>query len=117
MRAFWVTLRVLLGIFGGYAVSAASSAALALALATWAGFERAESTVLCAMLGFVFYLFALLWAFTTPRTSRVAVVLLGGALVAYGVVRWLSPVAPSTPTAARVGLNHTAGDGRGPLNG
>lgn len=101
MRAFWVTLRVLLGVFGGYAMSAASSAALALALSEWAGFERAESTVLCAMLGFAFYLFALLWAFTTPRLSRVALVLLGGSLMAYGVVRWLSPVALSAPVALR----------------
>jgi hypothetical protein len=99
MQAFRVTLRVLLGVFGGYAVCAASSAALALALTDWAGFERAESAVLCAMLGFAFYLFALLWAFTTPRLSRVAVVLLGGSLLAYGVVRWLSPVALSTPVA------------------
>ena len=101
MRAFCVTLRVVLGVFGGYAISAASSAALALVLAEWAGLERAESTVLCAMLGFAFYLFALLWAFTTPRLSRVAVVLLGGALVAYGVVRWLSPVGLPTPLALR----------------
>lgn len=92
MRAFWVTLRVVLGVFGGYAISAASSAALALMLSEWAGFERAESTVLCAMLGFAFYLFALLWAFTTPRLSRVAAVLLGGSMLAYAVVRWLSPV-------------------------
>jgi hypothetical protein len=99
MQAFWVTLRVLLGVFGGYAISAASSAALALALSEWAGFERAESTVLCAMLGFAFYLFALLWAFTTPRLSHVAFVLLGGSLLAYGVVRWLSPVALSAPVA------------------
>jgi hypothetical protein len=108
MRAFWVTLRVLLGVFGGYAVSAASSAALALALAAWAGVERAESTVLCAMLGFVFYLFALLWAFTARRLSRVAVVLLGGSLVAYGVVRWLSPIAPGMPMAASAPVSATA---------
>jgi len=98
MRTFWVTLRVLLGIVGGYAASAAVSAALALVLARWAGFERSESTVLCAMLGFAFYLFALLWAFTTPRLSRVAAVLLGGSVLAYGVVRWLSP-ATSAPVA------------------
>ena len=99
--AISVTLRVLLGILGGYALSAGSSAALALMLSEWAGFERAESTVLCAMLGFAFYLFALLWAFTTPRLGRVAFVLLGGALMAYGVVRWLSPVALSAPVALR----------------
>jgi hypothetical protein len=106
MQAFWVTLRILLGVFGGYAISAASSAALALALSEWAGFDRAESTVLCAMLGFGFYLFALLWAFTTPRLSQVAFVLLGGSLLAYGVVRWLSPVALSAPVAVQALVSH-----------
>lgn len=99
MQAFRVTLRVLLGVLGGYAISAASSAALALALCAWAGFERAESTVLCAMLGFGLYLFSLLWALTTPRLGHVALVLLGGSLMAYGVVRWLSPVTLSAPVA------------------
>jgi hypothetical protein len=106
MQAFWVTLRVLLGVFGGYAISAASSAALALVLSEWGGFDRAESTVLCAMLGFGFYLFALLWAFTTPRLSQVAFVLLGGSLLAYGVVRWLSPVALSAPVAVQALVSH-----------
>jgi hypothetical protein len=99
MQAFRVTLRVLLGVFGGYAISAASSAALAVALSQSAGFERAESTVLCAMFGFAFYLVALLWAFTAPRLSRVAFVLLGGSLMAYGALRWLSPAAQPAPMA------------------
>jgi hypothetical protein len=91
MQAIRVTLRVLLSIGGGYAVSAAMSAALALVLCRLAGFERAEATVLCAMLGFVFYLLSLLWAFTAPRLSRVATVLAGGSLLFYAVVRCLSP--------------------------
>jgi hypothetical protein len=80
----------LLGIFGGYAASAATSAALVLALYRLCGFDRAEATVLCAMLGFGFYLFALLWAFTTPELGRVAVVFGSSCLVGYAVVRWLS---------------------------
>jgi hypothetical protein len=99
MQVFRVILRVLLSVFGGYAISAASSAALALALCEWAGFGRAESAVLCAMLGFAFYLFALLWAFTTPRLGHVAIVLFGGSLMAYGVVRWLSPATLPAPLA------------------
>jgi hypothetical protein len=91
MRALWVTLRVLLGIGGGYAASAAWSAALAVVLYRSAGFERAESAVLSAMLGFAFYLFALLWAFTTPRLSRVALVFGSGSLLGYGIIVWLSP--------------------------
>jgi len=93
MRATWVIIRVLLGIGGGYAASAAWSAALAVVLYRAAGFDRGESTVLCAMLGFAFYLFAMLWAFTTPRVGRVAVVFVGGSLLGYGVVQWFSPVA------------------------
>jgi hypothetical protein len=92
MRATWVIIRVLLGIGGGYLTSAAFSAALAVVLYRAAGFDRGESTVLCAMLGFAFYLFAMLWAFTTPSVSRVAVVFAGGTLLGYGMVQWLSPV-------------------------
>jgi hypothetical protein len=99
MQAFWVTLRVLLGVFGGYAISAASSAALALALSEWAGFERAESTVLCAMLGFAFYLFALLWAFTTPRLSQVAFVLLA--------IFWMGTLSVSDREIDRWMMPHT----------
>jgi hypothetical protein len=93
MRAIWVIFRVLLGIGGGYAASAAWSAALAVLLYRGVGFDRAESTVLCAMLGFALYLFALLWAFTTPKLSRVAAVFVGGSALGYGLVLWLSPVA------------------------
>jgi hypothetical protein len=91
MRAVWVTLRVLVGIVGGYAVSAATSAALALVLHRLCGFDRAEATLLCAMLGFGLYLFVLLWAFTSRGLGRVAAVLGGGCLLGYAVVRWLSP--------------------------
>lgn len=91
MRALSIAVRVLLGIFGGYALSAGWSAALALALHRVAGWDRAEATVLSAMLGFVFYLLALLWAFTLPRPSRLALVLAGGAAAGWGLVTWLSP--------------------------
>src|SRR5687768_12197580 len=95
MRALRVILRILLGIGGGYAVSAGLSAALALAACQLAGFERGEATVLASMLGFGFYLFALLWALTAPALGRVALVLVGGSLVAYAVVFWLSPTPAS----------------------
>jgi hypothetical protein len=91
MRAIRVTVRVLLGILGGYLVSAASSAALALILCRVCGFDRAQSTVFCGMLGFAFYFFALLWALSTPRLGRLATVFIAGGCLAYGVVLWLSP--------------------------
>jgi hypothetical protein len=96
MRAIRNTLRLLLGVLGGYAVSAAASAALAAALCRGCGFDRAESTVLCGMLGFVFYFFALLWALSAPRLGRVATVFLAGGCFAYGVVRWRSPAPAAT---------------------
>ncbi len=103
MRATWVVFRVLIGIGGGYLASAAWSAALAVVLYRLAGFDRAESTVLCSLLGFAFYLFALLWAFSAQKLSHVAVVLMGGALLGYGLVRWLSPAVisafPPLPSA------------------
>jgi hypothetical protein len=96
MRALRIIVRVLLGVGGGYASSAALSAAFALAAYRLAGLGRGEATVLASMLGFGFYLFALLWALTSPALARVALVLLGGSLVAYGVVSWLSPAPAST---------------------
>lgn len=84
-------LRVLLGIGGGYAASAAWSAALALVLYRGAGLDRGESVVSCAMLGFAIYLLALLWAFTTPRLSHVATVFVGSSLLGLGIIQWLSP--------------------------
>lgn len=100
MRALRVILRVSLAVGGGYALSAALSAALALSAYQLAGFERGEATVLSSMLGFGFYLFALLWALTAPALGRVALVLGLGSLVAYGVVFWLSPE-PATSLAHR----------------
>jgi hypothetical protein len=87
MGALVVAARVLVAVFGGYAFSAASSAALALALARGAGLARGEAVLLAAMLGFVVYLIVLLWAFTARSLGRVAVVVLGGALAGYGLVR------------------------------
>ena len=104
MRAIWVSLRVLLGLGGGYAASAAGSAALAVALYRLAGFDSGESTVLCTALGFAFYLFALLWALTAPSLVRVALMLACGAVVGYGVVHWLSPVAFSAPSPLGIGV-------------
>jgi hypothetical protein len=88
-----ITTRTLLAILGGYAFSAATSAALAVALARLAGMDRSEAVLLAAMLAFVVYLVVLLWAFTAPRLGRVAVVLVGGALACQAVIRLLAPAA------------------------
>jgi len=104
MRAIWVSLRVLLGIGGGYAASAAGSAALAVTLYRLAGFDRGESTALCTALGFAFYLFTLLWALTAPSLARVALMLTCGAVMGYGVVHWLAPVAASSPSPLGIGV-------------
>src|SRR5262245_15035942 len=104
MRAIWVSLRLLLGITGSYAASAAVSAALAVALYRLAGFDQGESTVLCTALGFAFFLFTLLWALTAPSLARVVVMLACGAVVGYGVVQWLAPVAASSPIPLGIGV-------------
>ena len=91
MKVLSIVLWVLAGIVGGYALSAAWSAALALVLWRLAGWDRAEATLLCAMLGFAVYLAALLWALTLPRPGRLALVLGGGAALGWGLSRWLSP--------------------------
>ena len=103
MRAIRVFLRVLLGVGGGYAASAACSAALAVVLSRTLGVDRAESTVLCAMLGFAFYRFALLWALTSATLGRAALVFGGGTLLGYGVVHFLSPAVVSAALSLPIG--------------
>jgi len=104
MRAVWVSLRILLGLGGGYVASAAGSAALAVTLYRLGGFDSGESTVLCSALGVAFYLFTLLWALTAPSVARVALMLTCGAVMGYGVVHWLAPVAASSPSPLGIGV-------------
>jgi len=69
------TQRILLACVGGYFLSAT--------LVTWGAWllslalPRSEAVVLMAMLGFVIYLLALLWAFAEPRLLRLWLVLAG----------------------------------------
>lgn len=84
--------RVVTAVMGGYAFSASLVALASVALPLVFGLPRSEAVLLSAMLGFVLYLVVLLWAFSAKRLWRVCAVLLGGAAVSYGLVRWLSPL-------------------------
>jgi hypothetical protein len=70
-RSPWmaVTLRVTAGVGAGYVFIACWVPLLALALAL-AGMQRSEGVVLSAMLGFLFYLGILLWAFSVRSLAR-----------------------------------------------
>ncbi|MDP3653390.1 MAG: iron transporter [Rhodoferax sp.] len=70
-------LRLVAAVPGGYAMAAAAVAVCAGVLAH-AGMARSEAVVLSAMLGFVFYLLWLLWAFGVRSLWRLWGVLLGG---------------------------------------
>lgn len=90
MASVPMTLRVLGAVLGGYAFSSGLVALTAVALPL-VGLARSEAVLLAAMLGFVLYLLVLLWAFAERRLWRVWLVLIGGAILSYGVSRLLSP--------------------------
>ncbi len=71
MRVASILLKVLLVVLGGYAVSAAASAGLALGLARL-GMARGESVVLSSLLGFLLLLGIWLWAFSRRRPAAAA---------------------------------------------
>ena len=77
--AQWSALgqRLLLALVGGYFLSAALAALLALGLGRL--MPRGEAAMLMAMCAFIIYLFLLLWAFAERRLGRLWLVLGGGA--------------------------------------
>jgi hypothetical protein len=79
-----VALRVVAAIAGGYAFTASCVALLAATLPL-AGMQRSEAVVLSAMLGFLFYLGVLLWAFSVRSLARLWTVLAGGTALAFGL--------------------------------
>lgn len=91
-RAALVAARVVAAAGGGYACTAAVVSLAALLLSLVFGIARGEAVVLAAMAGFLLYLIVLLWAFAERRLARVWSVLAGVAVVAWGLVRWLTPL-------------------------
>lgn len=79
-----VLLRVLAALPAGYALTALAVATTAAVLAR-CGMPRSDAVVLAAMLGFVFYLVLLLWAFSVASVARLwcALALAAGA---FGIV-------------------------------
>ncbi len=80
-----VLLRVIGAVLGGYVVSAALVALLAVGLSA-TGLPRSEAVVTASLLGFVLYLLVLLWAFSVRSLARLWVGLVGGAVLAQGLV-------------------------------
>jgi hypothetical protein len=67
-----VLARTALAIVGGYIGTSATIAALALATVTLAGMDRSEAATLGSLLGFLIYLGVMIWSFSEPRLSRLA---------------------------------------------
>lgn len=84
-RAGRIVSRVLAAVGAGYVFTAGGVALIAVALPAVFGMARSEAVVLAAMLGFVIYLIALLWAAVERRLWRVWAGLLGGAVVGWGL--------------------------------
>ena len=79
-------VRIPLTIVGGYAVASALVSGLALSLPLL-GMARSEAVVTASMLGFLIYLFLLLWGAADRRLIRLAVGYV--ALTALGVAPWV----------------------------
>ncbi|HSI61143.1 MAG TPA: iron uptake protein [Ideonella sp.] len=76
------TLRLVGAVFGGYALSAAWVALLAVGLPASTGMARSEAVLLAGMLGFVIYLAVLIWAFAVRSLARLWAVLGAGTALA-----------------------------------
>ena len=85
IAAWMLVARVVLAVFGGYALSAAG---VLLAARAMPGLARGEAVVLAAMLGFVVYLLLLLWAFAEPRLDRIAWWLVALPAVLWVLIFW-----------------------------
>jgi len=83
-----IALRIVAAVLGGYALTAACAALLAVALPTLTPLHRGEAVILAAMLGFPLYVCTLMWGLLEPRLSRISGVTLGGACVIQ-VLAWL----------------------------
>lgn len=84
-----VLLRIVGALPGGYAFTA-SLVALLTVLLTHAGLPRSEAVVSASMLGFVFYLLVLLWAFSVRSLVRLWLLLAGGTVLALGLLAALA---------------------------
>lgn len=84
-----VLLRIIGAVLGGYAVSAAVVALLAVGL-TRLSMARSEAVVSASLLGFVLYLLVLLWAFSVRSLWRLWAGVVGGSALAYGLTQWLT---------------------------
>lgn len=133
MRIVRVIVRVAIAVLGGYAASAALSAAVAWLLPRVSGMQRSEAVVLGSMLGYLIYLGLIILAFSVRRT-RVGVtpapglraameglhtwcgVVLGGVLCAVfwmgslsvfdrEIDRWMSPATRLEPPPATLSLD------------
>lgn len=87
--ALRLCLRLIAAIPAGYALSAAALTVMG-ALLTRFGMLRSEAVVLSTMLGFVFYLMLLIWAFAERSLARLWVGIAGGLAVCASVL-WLLP--------------------------
>ncbi|CAG9933952.1 hypothetical protein [Candidatus Nitrotoga arctica] len=83
-------LRLLVAIVGGYVLSAAMVAVLGGVLPAL-GLTRSDAVALASMLGPVFYLVLLLWAFSVCSMGRLYGVVGGGLAVAFAML-WQMPI-------------------------
>ena len=72
-----LAIRFIAAVPGGYALTAGMVAVMG-SLLSASGLPRSESVVVAAMVGFLFYLALLLWAFAERRLARLCGVILGG---------------------------------------
>jgi hypothetical protein len=81
-RRIGIAVRALTATIGGYALTAAATALLAVLLAGPLTMQRADAAIIATMLSFAIYACAALWAFAAPSAQRAfgAMLALGGLL-------------------------------------
>jgi hypothetical protein len=84
-----LTLRLVAAIPGGYALTAAWVAAMG-GLLAHTGLQRSDAVVLAAMLGFLFYLVFLMWAFAQRRLTRLWTVTAAGTAICLAAVHTMN---------------------------
>jgi len=78
-------LRIVGAVAGGYMLTALTVIAAGAVLARL-GMARSEAVALSSMLGFVFYLALLLWAFSVRSIARLLLVLAAGTMMTTAVI-------------------------------
>lgn len=88
--------RVLAATIGAYAVTAGSAALIAVLLALAAHASRSDALIVGSAIGYLLFVFLMLWCFAERRLMRVWLMLLLAASATHGLAMLIEPALPMT---------------------